>query len=81
MPLLRRVAVATWQVVRDTFREWFEDDAPMFGAAGEPKDRLPFADTLCKRSTSPADAAGPDPAANSWVVLTAAMTRRAIPKE
>jgi membrane protein len=33
MPLLRRVAVATWQVVRDTFREWFEDNAPMFGAA------------------------------------------------
>src|SRR5687767_8845991 len=33
MSLLRRVAVATWQVVRDTFREWFEDNAPMFGAA------------------------------------------------
>jgi membrane protein len=33
MPLLLRVGVATWQVVRDTFREWFEDNAPMFGAA------------------------------------------------
>ena len=33
MTLLRRVAVATWQVVRDTFREWFEDNAPMYGAA------------------------------------------------
>ena len=33
MPLLRRVGLATWQVVRDTFREWFEDNAPMFGAA------------------------------------------------
>ena len=33
MTLLRRVAVATWQVVRDTFREWFDDNAPMYGAA------------------------------------------------
>jgi membrane protein len=33
MTLLRRVAVATWQVVRDTFREWSEDNAPMYGAA------------------------------------------------
>jgi membrane protein len=33
MPLLHRVSSATWQVVRDTFREWFEDNAPMYGAA------------------------------------------------
>jgi membrane protein len=33
MTLPRRVALATWRVVADTFREWFEDNAPMFGAA------------------------------------------------
>jgi membrane protein len=33
MPVLTRVAAAAWQVVADTFREWFEDNAPMFGAA------------------------------------------------
>src|SRR4029078_12326103 len=33
MRLLRRVSLATWQVVHDTFREWSEDNAPMYGAA------------------------------------------------